>query len=112
MTGTLEVFVQPYPGPGAPVRVSPNGGADPVWAKNGRELFYLEDRKMMAVSVVGPPFDFTRPVVLFTSVYLHPAGSPLSYDVAADGRFIMLKRVDTRTGPTPIHVVLNWAPGL
>ena len=108
VTGTFEVWVQPYPGPGAPVRVSPNGGADPVWAKNGRELFYLVDRKMMAVSVVGPPFDFTRRVVLFTSVYLHPAGSPLSYDVAADGRFIMLKRVDTRTGPTPIHVVLNW----
>jgi dipeptidyl aminopeptidase/acylaminoacyl peptidase len=113
VTGTLEVWVQPYPGPGAPVRVSPNGGADPVWAKNGRELFYLEDRKMMTVSVdTGPTFDFTGPVVLFESVYLHPAGSPLSYDVAADGRFIMLKRVDTPTGPTPINVVLNWAPGL
>jgi eukaryotic-like serine/threonine-protein kinase len=113
VTGNFEVWVQPYPGPGAPVRVSPNGGADPVWAKNGRELYYLEGKKMMAVSVgAGPTFDFKRPVVLFNSVYLHPPGSPLSYDVGADGRFIMLKRVDTQTAPTPIQVVLNWTAAL
>jgi len=113
VTGNLEVWVQPYPGPGAAVRVSPNGGNDPVWAKNGRELFYLEGRKMMAVSFrAGSTFEFTRPVMLFTRQYLHPTGSPLTYDVAADGRFLMLKRVDTNTGPTPINVVLNWVAGL
>ena len=114
VTGTLEVYVQPYPGPGDPVRVSPNRGADPVWAKNGRELFYMEGRRMMAVVPVGagPSFDFKGPTPLFMSTYLHPQGSPLTYDVAADGRFLMLKRVDTATGPAPINVVLNWAVGL
>jgi Tol biopolymer transport system component len=63
VTGRLEVWVQPYPGPGDPARVSPNGGADPVWAKNGRELFYLEGRKLMAAVPVGagPHFGFNRP---------------------------------------------------
>ena len=81
VTGQLEVWVQPYPGPGVPVRVSPNGGADPVWAKNSRELFYLEGRKMMAVVPVGAgrTFDFKGPTPLFTSIYLHPEASPLSY---------------------------------
>lgn len=114
VTGRLELWVQPYPGPGDPVRVSANGGADPVWAKNGRELFYMEGRKMMAVVPVdaGPTFDFKGPTPLFTSIYEHPPGSPLSYDVATDGRFLMLKRVDTATGPAPINVVLNWTSGL
>jgi hypothetical protein len=69
---------------------------------------------MMAVVPVGAgrTFDFKGPTPLFTSIYLHPQGSPLSYDVAADGRFLMLKRVDTAPGPAPINVVLNWAAGL
>ena len=41
-TGQVEIWVRPYPGPGAPVRVSPSGGTEPVWARNGRELYYLE----------------------------------------------------------------------
>jgi serine/threonine protein kinase len=41
-TGQTEIWVRPYPGPGAPVRVSPGGGAEPVWARSGRELFYVD----------------------------------------------------------------------
>ncbi|HET9361950.1 MAG TPA: protein kinase, partial [Vicinamibacterales bacterium] len=58
-TGRFEIWVQPYPGPGAPVRVSPDGGVEPVWARNGRELFYLEGRTLMSVAVnAGSTFDF------------------------------------------------------
>ena len=107
-TGSLEVWVRPYPGPGPSTRVSANGGTDPVWAKNGRELFFLERNRMMAAAVnTGRAFDFKAPLPLFTSTYDHPPGSPLSYDVAADGRFLMIKR-DTETKPSPITVVLNW----
>ncbi len=42
VTGRPEVWVRPYPGPGAPVRVSANGGAEPLWSRNGRELYFLE----------------------------------------------------------------------
>ena len=61
-TGSGEVWVRPYPEGGAAVRVSPNGGREPVWSRNGREIFYLEGDKLMAVAVadeqrlrVAPP---------------------------------------------------------
>jgi serine/threonine-protein kinase len=111
-TGAQEVWVQPYSGPGAPKRISPNGGADPVWARTSRELFYLEGDQMMAVAVAaGPTFNHNQPVKLFTSTYVHAPTSPVSYDVAPDGRFLMIKDAQTQPGPSPITVVLNWTAG-
>jgi Tol biopolymer transport system component len=108
-TGSLEVWVQPYPGSGPPVRVSANGGSDPVWAKNGRELFFVEGDRVMAATVkAGSTFDFEKPVLLFKSGYGHQPASPLAYDVAADGRFLMIKPANTQPQPSPITVVLNW----
>ena len=49
ITGRSEVWVQPYAGPGPPVRVSPNGGLEPLWGREGRELYYLEGNRMMSV---------------------------------------------------------------
>jgi hypothetical protein len=100
-TGALEIWVQR--------RISPNGGTDPAWSKDGRELFYLEGRNVMAVAVKsGSTLDFAKPVQLFASPYMHQRFTPLSYDVAADRRFIMLKQPNTTSTPTPFTVVLNW----
>jgi serine/threonine-protein kinase len=107
VTGRLEIWVQPYPGPGVPVRVSPNGGLEPVWARNGRELFYLEGRKLMSVAVnAGSTFDFKPATTLFEAVYTLN-GQPPSYDVAADGRILMIKQFGEPTASTMV-VVLNW----
>ena len=112
-TGREEVWVAPYPGPGAPERVSSNGGAAPVWAKNGRELYYLEGRKMMSVSVqTAPLVRFERATMLFESSYGSGLFSNGSYDVAADGRFLMIKGTMPRATASPVHVVFNWAAGL
>jgi Tol biopolymer transport system component len=106
-TGRLEIWVQPYPGPGVPVRVSPGGGVEPVWARNGRELFYIEGRKVMSVAVnAGSTFDFKPATTLFEAVYMLN-GQPPSYDVAADGRFLMIKQNGEPAAPTMV-VVLNW----
>jgi hypothetical protein len=55
-SGTQEVYVQPYPGPGENVRVSTNGGVEPLWSRNGRELFYriVDDR---AAAILFRPGD-------------------------------------------------------
>jgi serine/threonine-protein kinase len=107
-TGRQEVWVQRYPGPGAPIRVSPNGGSEPVWAKNGRELYYLEDRRLMAVAVdARETFDFT-PARLLMEIAYNVTPQPPSYDVAPDGRFLMLKPSADRQRFQPIVVVLNW----
>jgi eukaryotic-like serine/threonine-protein kinase len=115
-TGQTEIWVRPYPGPGAPVRVSPGGGAEPVWARNGRELFYVDSPKeqLMAVSIQAEPeLRFSAPVALFDVREFAFSSQPPSYDVAADGRFLMIKPAgNLAPGKRPLTVVLNWAEEL
>jgi Tol biopolymer transport system component len=112
-TGQNEVWVRPYRGPGAPVRVSPNGGTEPVWSRRKPELFYFEGRRVMSVSVnFGSTFGFKPPTFLFESRFL-TFEQPPSYDVAPDGRFLMIKPAATQSRATPqIVVVLNFAEEL
>jgi serine/threonine protein kinase len=111
-TGSMEVWIRSYPGPGKPERISPDTGADPVWSKDGRELFYISRRRMMAVRVnTGASLDFSRPVVLFDSPYWHRLATASAYDVTSDGRFLMLKQTNTTTASPPINVVVNWKLG-
>ncbi len=107
VTGSPEIWVRPYPGPGIPIRISPSGGREPVWDPGGQELFYLEGNKMMAVKVESEPgFTSQPPQVLFEGNYIQ-TNRP-SYDVGADGRFLMIKAADLEDGPGQINVVLNW----
>jgi len=106
-TGDFEVWVQSFAGEGNPLRVSPRGGVEPLWARDGRELFYLEGNKLMAVTIDGKgDFNFTPPTLLFEYRYRR-SSQPPSYAVAADGRFLLIKQA-TATQP-PIEVITNWA---
>jgi hypothetical protein len=111
------VYVKPYPGPGARVQISSDGGRAPVWARNGQELFYhtIPDAGgssvMMAVDIVmGPEIRAAAPRSLFRGDYAHP--SPVrNYDVTADGqRFLMVRddRAPLVDEAREIQVVLNW----
>ena len=55
-SGRPEVYVQPFPGPGPKVAVSLNGGLQPVWSRDGKELFYREDDWLVAAAVQPSPF--------------------------------------------------------
>jgi serine/threonine-protein kinase len=106
VTGETEIWVRRYPGAGAPIRISPSGGLEPVWGPEDRELFYLEGDKMMAVAVeTEPDFRFGPPKVLFEGRYVHRYRP--SYDVAPDGRFLLIQKSSEEL-PTKLHVVLNW----
>jgi Tol biopolymer transport system component len=111
-TGRAEVWIRPFPGPGSVERISPDGGTDPVWSKDGRELFYVSQGRMMAVrvNIADDALDFSTPVVLFDGPYLHRPNVAMAYDVTADGRFLMMKRATPTESPA-IEVVLNWKPG-
>ncbi len=50
-SGRFEIYVQPFPGPGGKWQISNGGGIEPVWAKNGRELFYRNGDRMMDVEI-------------------------------------------------------------
>jgi len=107
-TGRNEIWVQPYPGPGGAVRVSPNGGVEPMWARDGSELFYLEGRRMMVVAVHrGTTFAFSPAEFLFESAHTQESQPP-TYDVAADGRFLSIKRSGPQVAAPPIVLTLDW----
>jgi eukaryotic-like serine/threonine-protein kinase len=110
-SGRYEIYVQPYPGPGGKWQISTEGGTEPVWNPNGRELFYRSGNKMMAVDIATQPsLTAGKPQMLFEGQYQPtPATSP-NYDVSSDGqRFLMLKPSEqAQAAPTQINVVLNW----
>jgi Tol biopolymer transport system component len=109
-TGRQEVYVQPFPGPGEPQQVSTDGGTELVWARNGRELFFKQGEKMMAVDVtLAPAFTASRPRLLFEGRYeiSFLVSGMRFYDVSPDGRFLMVKS-DTPTAPRQLHLVVNW----
>ncbi|MCP4263667.1 MAG: protein kinase [Planctomycetes bacterium] len=106
-SGRWEIYVEPYPGPGSKVPVSTEGGQQPMWSRNGKELFYRKGNKMMAAAVeTEPQFKVTGHIELFEGRYLSSA-SLQNYDVAPDGRFLMIQEPKEST-PLGINVVLNW----
>jgi serine/threonine-protein kinase len=122
-SGKPQVYVQAYPGPGAKVQVSSDGGTDPVWKRNGGELYYRYGDSMMAAPVsTGAAFSAGRPQELWRGHYSPGMGSscggpgPTSsnYDVTADGkRFLMIKDDDQDSvTSTQVVVVLDWADEL
>jgi serine/threonine-protein kinase len=114
-TGRIEVFIRPFPNTGdAKVRVSSDGGTGAIWARNGRELFYLRgDNTMMATTVTGnPTLSVGEPLPLFR-LPRHLAELDAQWytpwDIGPDGRFLMVRSVDGgRRNATPLIVVENW----
>jgi serine/threonine-protein kinase len=119
-SGTSQVYVQAFPGPGAKMQVSADGGTDPVWKRTSGELYFRNGDKMMAVAVsTAPTFTAGRPQMLWEGHYSHgmsascgPAGATSSnYDVTPDGkRFLMIKDAAPDTAISrQLVVVLGWA---
>jgi Tol biopolymer transport system component len=107
-SGRLEIYVRAFPGGAGLVQVSPNGGDLPRWSADGTELFFYNDGKMVAASVgtSGGRFDITSVTPLFDC--RRPDGfRRMFYDVAPDGRFLMMAP-DSAPGPTPLTLVVNW----
>jgi dipeptidyl aminopeptidase/acylaminoacyl peptidase len=109
-SGRSEIYVQPYPGPGGKWQISTDGGTEPVWNSNGRELFFRQRNQMMAVDIsTQPAFSAGKPQMLFDGPYMLSAATLPNYDVSRDGqRFLMVKESQQDQPPTQINVVLNW----
>jgi eukaryotic-like serine/threonine-protein kinase len=120
-SGSAEVYVQAYPGPGEKVRVSTNGGGEPLWSPNGRELFYrasTADRQQFFTAAVTSvsPFRIDTPRLLFENkTFEYDNTVPIrSWNVSPDGqRFLLLRFASSTDKPvTSMHVVLNWTEDL
>jgi eukaryotic-like serine/threonine-protein kinase len=123
-SGEFQVYVRPFPDvQGGRKQISTSGGTRPAWSRDGRELFYLDkDGLLTSVKVLpaeGTEFAATQPVkILNTKYYLGASllGLDLrAYDVAPDGRFLMIKDLRDPSAAAPLAsmvVVLNWGEEL
>jgi hypothetical protein len=127
-SGQFEVYVRPFPNVNdSRSKVSTGGGKAPLWARNGREIFFMTPRgeSMMAAAILESPgstaFRSGTPIKLFDARgYVAPTGEsnrPVgrTYDVSADGGFLMIKDASAgeRTpAPQSITVIQNWVEEL
>jgi eukaryotic-like serine/threonine-protein kinase len=113
-SGRSEVYVQPFPGPGGKSQVSTDGGNWPIWARNGRELFYANGNKMMSVSITThPSFDASTPRFLEdASPFLPYRFNNAAYDISADDQRFLFVKAKEENARGEIRVVLNWSEEL
>jgi serine/threonine protein kinase/Tol biopolymer transport system component len=110
-SGRLEVYVDRFPQRGSKKQLSRNGGGWPRWSRDGNEIYYLQDNQdMMAATVraTAEELDHDPPRRLFSIRPRPPIRlDAYSYDVAADGRFIV-NTVVTETTANEIKALFNW----
>jgi Tol biopolymer transport system component len=114
-TGRKEVYIAPFPEPTRRHRISTDGGTQPRWSRDGRELFFVTtSRSMMAASFDsrkpdspgGPP----RRLFDVELRWQFSSNVPYKYDVSPDGRFLIVVRSSEE--PPPLTIVTNWQAGL
>ena len=110
-TGQPEIYVRKYPAMDREWQVSEGGGTQARWGSTGREIYYRNGQRMMALAFHGSGSEpsFEKPSPLFADEYVFGQSiSIANYDVTRDGRFIMLRRVHGSS----LRVVLNWTEEL
>jgi Tol biopolymer transport system component len=111
-SGRWEIYVTPFPGPGGNWKVSTDGGAEPRWRRDGKELYYVTpDGVLMAVAVrLTPTFDADAPKSLFP-IRRREAVATLdlfTYDVSPDGQRFLVNTDVGETTTQPLTIVLDW----
>jgi Tol biopolymer transport system component len=108
-TGAYQVYVVPYPGPGPKVAVSIEGGLEPIWSSDGRELFFRRGGRVLAAKMTFTPTLSAGPTVeLFAGPYTLDLLGHQRWDVAPDGRFLMVENSDDFR----VVLVENWSSEL
>jgi len=109
--GRANVYVRPFPDANTETQVSVNGGQQPVWARNGPELFYINGAgEMVSVEVLpGTDFRTSAEQVLFLATAYRDDVYHAAYDVTADGqRFIMIRDSDSGSFEEQLIVIEKW----
>src|SRR5262249_7329309 len=117
-SGRFEIYVRPFPGPGTKFQISTNGGIQPRWNKNGKEIFYVSsESEMMAAPVKllpgGQSLETGTPAALFP---VRIAGGPVEnvnrqqYAVSSDGQRFLVNLDTVEDMASPITLIYNWHP--
>lgn len=104
-SGTDQVYVRPFPGPGARVQVSTTYGTEPVWSRDGRRLHYRDGQKvMMAMLQLSPSLEVVGRQTLFDDTF-DQWWDVAAYDVTRDDRFVMVRQPQENQH---VVVITNW----
>jgi serine/threonine-protein kinase len=107
-SGRAEVYVQPYPGPGQKWLISTDGGTDPVWDPDGRQLFYRVGTRIMVASIQpAPSFIAGTPRPLFDGAF-ETSEHERNFDISPDGRRFLMIRSETTESLPQFRLILNW----
>jgi eukaryotic-like serine/threonine-protein kinase len=114
-SGTDQVYVQPYPLNGGKWQISTNGGIQPAWSLDGKELYYVRvitagsELRLISVAVnFSPEPHPSAPVERFAFVPSGTLDVAQQFAVSADGRSFLIPNYSTIVGPSPITLVFNW----
>ena len=111
-SGHVEIYLQGFGGGGARWQLSSNGGTEPSWRRDGKELYFMRDRQLFAVDIRVTPngVEHGAPKLLFTP----PVVAEIRrnrYVPSADGqRFLVVTQGERRE--RQMHIVLNWSAAL
>jgi Tol biopolymer transport system component len=105
-SGNNEVYVTQFPQPARSWRISTSGGVNPFWRGDGKELYFVSGKKLLAVSVTGgTEFQSGTPQLLFDI-------EGANYAPSKDGQRFLVSVVTEKAPAPPINVVLNWTAQL
>jgi Tol biopolymer transport system component len=105
-SGTAQVVVQRFPGSGPRIPISTGGGDEPVWARDGRHLFYRGHGRFVMVTFANTPeFHVVAQHDFMSDRYLLAYAPHANYDVAPDGRQLLV----VKGAPQRLVVVRDWA---
>jgi serine/threonine-protein kinase len=105
-SGRFEIYVRPFPNPGTRIRVSTDGGSEPLWTRNGKALVYRVGQSVVSVGVsTSPTFTIVERRTLLSGNYLTES-THQDYDISPDGtRLLMVKATEASSSPVIVH---NW----
>ena len=115
-SGKNEIYVQPFPvsaDRAGKHLISNGGGGEPIWGRDGKELFYVNQNKIMAAEVsTGAVFKAAPAKLLFETNLGGVNGAGYLYDVTGDGQRFLVKAAGGEGAQEPITLVLNWTAAL
>ncbi|HSE20790.1 MAG TPA: protein kinase [Pyrinomonadaceae bacterium] len=105
-----EIYVSPFPGPGPRRQVSTDGGTEPLWSRDGRELFFQSGSQLLAVTVTpGADWSASQPKVVYEGRFLRSINGNTSWSINKEAtRFLRIQLVEPERAITHVDLVLNW----
>ena len=110
-TGRFEVYLMQYPASGGKWQISRSGGKEPIWSADGRRLYYRSGDNLEVVSIqTAPTFRSGSPEVILQDNYEGLLGSldRANYDVAPDGRVLIIRYPEINAPHTQVRLILNF----